>query len=137
MEALSDLTRDKVWFVRLRAVVSLGQLRHPSAITPLLNCMCDSNRLVRLRAAEALVNFNRERVMVFERVVARRDRYGLYAYIAAIDNAGLQKELEVELKLTAVFPETYKDVLLEVLRTGVLPPERADSEAVAHAGASV
>ena len=137
MEALSDLTRDKVWFVRLRAVVSLGQLRHPSAITPLLNSMCDSNRLVRLRAAEALVNFSRERVTVFERVVARHDRYGLYAYIAAIDNAGLQKELEAELKLTAVFPETYRHVLLEVLRTGVLPPERAASEALAHAGASV
>ncbi|HET6930175.1 MAG TPA: HEAT repeat domain-containing protein, partial [Candidatus Acidoferrum sp.] len=52
---LDDLARDPVWFVRLRAIVSLGKLSDSRAVPSLLRGLTDSNRLVRLRAAEALV----------------------------------------------------------------------------------
>ena len=135
VDVLTDLTHDKVWFVRLRAVVSLGQLSHPSAIDPLLSGLCDSNRLVRLRAAEALIGFIRERLMIFERVVASHDKYGLYAYLAALDNAGLQKVLEAEVRLTYTLPEHSRQRLLEVLRVGSFPAKQFASEPLAAKGA--
>src|ERR1700730_4014001 len=54
-DVLVELARDPTWFVRLRAIVSLGKLSGPRAIPPLLRGLTDSNRLVRFRAAEALV----------------------------------------------------------------------------------
>ncbi len=133
IDALSDLSQDLVWFVRLRAVVSLGQLGHPSAITSLLRNLCDSNRLVRLRAAEALLNFPDERAAIFERVLASHDRYGMHAYLAAIDNAGLQQTLESEVRETKALPEEARQLLLEVLRTGTLPTEPYASKPLAQA----
>jgi len=55
-DVLSELARDPTWFVRLRAMVSLGKLSERRAIPALLRGLTDSNRLVRLRAAEALVH---------------------------------------------------------------------------------
>jgi len=90
-----------------------------------------------LRAAEALVEFTRERLMIFERVVASHDKYGLYAYLAALDNADLQKALEAEVRLTYALPEDSRQLLLEVLRAGTLPAEQfAPEPLAAHAGAS-
>src|SRR5438270_4221987 len=57
VEILSELAKDSVWFVRLRAIVSLGKLCHSSTLPFLLRGLTDSNRLVRLRAAEGLVDF--------------------------------------------------------------------------------
>src|SRR5713226_5437341 len=54
-DLLNELARDPIWFVRLRAIVSLGKLSDPRAIPSLLRGLTDSNRLVRLRAAEALI----------------------------------------------------------------------------------
>jgi len=64
----------------------------------LLHGLCDSNRLVRLRAAEALVNLKTDTVSIFEKVVAARDRYAQYAYLTTIDNAGLQPDLEARVR---------------------------------------
>jgi hypothetical protein len=75
---------------------------------------------VRLRAAEALVDIKAEMVPIFEEVVATADRYGFHAYVAALDNAGLQGKLESELK--AIPPAHQGDFLLKVLHAGTLSP---------------
>src|SRR5258707_13578481 len=95
--APAQLAPDSTWFVRLRAVVSLGKLSGRLAIPPLLRGLTDSNRLVRLRAAEALVGISGQTVPIFQQVVASRDRYALHAYLTAVENANLLQKLEDEL----------------------------------------
>jgi HEAT repeat protein len=124
VNVLSELARDPIWFVRLRAIVSLGKLGHGTAIPFLLHGLADSNRLVRLRAAEALMDINTEMASIFEQVVAMRDRYGLHAYLTALENAGLQPKMQAEIKALRPASKQDKAVLLEVLRTGTVPPER-------------
>ena len=136
IDALSQLSEDSVWFVRLRAVVSLGELRHPASIPPLLRSLGDSHRLVRLRAAEALVDLKQDPVVIFERVVALHDRYGLHAYLAALDNAGLQSAVEAELKASLGGNEKIRGTLLEVLSTGRLPDEQLVQQVMSHAAHS-
>jgi len=136
IDALRQLAEDSVWFVRLRAVVSLGELRHQGAILPLLRSLGDSHRLVRLRAAEALVDFKDGRIPIFERVVASHDRYGLHAYLAAVDNAGLQRVVEAELEASRDVSQRTQRILLEVLRTGRLPAEQLVPQEMAQPAAS-
>src|SRR5712691_5532718 len=69
LDVLNELARDPTWFVRLRAIVSLGRLSDRRATLALLRGLTDSNRLVRLRAAEALVDLNKDMAPIFERVV--------------------------------------------------------------------
>src|SRR5579884_904944 len=57
---LSELAMDEVWFVRLRAVVSLASFRHPSSLPALLATVCDINRIVRQRSASALAQLPRD-----------------------------------------------------------------------------
>lgn len=121
LDVLSHLAEDSVWFVRLRAIVSLGQLSHPDAISTLLRALGDSHRLVRFRAAEALVDFAAERISIFQSVVAAQDRYGLHAFLAALDNAGLQAVFRQELETSRQIGEETRRILLEVLRTGQGP----------------
>src|SRR6266700_1772772 len=54
-DVLNELAEDPIWFVRLRAIVSLGTLSDPRALPVLLRGLTDSNRIVRLRAAESLI----------------------------------------------------------------------------------
>jgi len=122
-EVLSELAADPVWFVRLRAIVSLGNLSDRRAIPTLLQGLTDSNRLVRWRAAEALVRFKTDMVPIFEKVVAARDRYGLHAYLTALENAGGRGQLEVELQANTRAIDDVKKRLQNVLETGTLPPE--------------
>jgi HEAT repeat protein len=122
-EVLTELAADPVWFVRLRAIVSLGKLSDCQAIPTLLRGLTDSNRLVRLRAAEGLVGLNTEMVPIFEKVVATRDRYGLHAYLTALENAGMRAKLEVELRESKRAMEEMKSTLQSVLETGALPAE--------------
>lgn len=119
-DVLSELARDPVWFVRLRAIVSLGKLSDPRAVTALLRGLADANRLVRLRAAEALIQINGEMAAIFEKVVATGDRYGLHAYLTALENADLQGKLEKSLKDSTNIPEEKKDHLRNVLQTSTL-----------------
>jgi HEAT repeat protein len=120
---LTELANDPIWFVRLRAIVSLGRLSDPRAIRPLLRGLTDSNRLVRLRAAEGLVALPSEMALIFQEVVATRDRYGLHAYLTAVENADLRSTLEERIQASARIGEEDRNALLNVLQTGSLPAE--------------
>ena len=133
INVLSELAKDPMWFVRLRAIVSLGKLSQPAAIPFLLQGLSDSNRLVRLRAAEAIVDLPTEMVTTFEQLVAMRDRYGLHAYLTALENAGLRAKLESETRASKKINERTKTILLEVLSNGTLPPEPQPSQEKASA----
>jgi HEAT repeat protein len=121
VHVLSELAKDPVWFVRLRAIVSLGRLRHSTALPSLLKGLTDSNRLVRLRAAEGLIDFKAQLVQVFKMVVALQDQYGLHAYLTALENAGLQTSLVAGINSDTLASKESIEMLLEVLRTGKVP----------------
>jgi len=130
-DALSELAEDRTWFVRLRAIIGIGNLADPRAIPTLLKGLTDSNRLVRLRAAEALVQFRAVMVPIFQQVIGLRDRYGLHAYLTAIENAGLPGRLESQLQSSEIAAEEMHR-LQGVLQSGSLPPADPDpAEAVA------
>ena len=118
-----------IWFVRLRAIVSLGKLSEPRAIPSLLRGLTDSNRLVRLRAAEALVELDACMATIFEQVVETGDRYGLHAYLTALENADLRAKLEQELQSSTEIKEEVRERLQKVLRTGT---PRAGESAVSE-----
>jgi len=121
LDVLNELARDPIWFVRLRAIVSLGKLSDRRATLALLRGLTDSNRLVRLRAAEALVGLKTEMAPIFAQVVAARDRYGLHAYLTAVENADVLGKLETELQESASIGPEEKERLQNVLRSGSLP----------------
>src|SRR5579859_761767 len=112
-EALNELSEDSVWFVRLRAVISLGQLADTRSVPALLKRLMDSNRLVRLRAAEALVGLDTEMAPIFRRVVETRDRYGLHAYLTALENAALKGRLEADLEASTEITAAERKYLQE------------------------
>jgi len=85
--------------------------------------LTDSNRLVRLRAAEGLVDFKADAVRIFEMVVGLGDQYGLHAYLTALENAGLQASLEAAIRANTPGARETNEILLEVLQTAVLPAE--------------
>jgi HEAT repeat protein len=120
VEVLAELSRDTVWFVRLRAVVAIGKLHDVKALPHLLTALTDANRLVRMRAAEALVDFKSELVPIFAQVVRAHDRYGLHAFLAALENADLRNRLEAELRKAVTSPNAEIDGLLAVLNGGKL-----------------
>jgi hypothetical protein len=122
LDVLNELARDPTWFVRLRAIVSLGKLSDQRGIPALLRGLTDANRLVRLRAAEALVGLNIAMVPIFQQVVAANDRYGLHAYLTAVENANVLAKLEEELQACAL-PSEEKQRLQSVLRSGSLIAE--------------
>ena len=135
-DVLNELARDPTWFVRLRALVSLGKLSDRRGIPALLRGLTDSNRLVRLRAAEALVAFNTEMVPIFQQVVAAGDRYGLHAFVTALENANLLSTLEEQLQNSTSLPRAKSEHLQNVLRSGsLLAGELAGSLDVANAAA--
>ena len=125
---LGELANDREWFVRLRAVVSLGSFCHSSCLPFLLNGLKDPNRLVRLRAAEGLVSFKTDLVEMFESVLALRDQYGLHAYLTAVENAGLQSTMEAEIAANAGCSSETKDDWLKTLSTWSLPLESRSSQ---------
>src|SRR6184192_1154441 len=130
-EALNELAEDRTWFVRLRAIIGIGSLADPRAIPTLLKGLTDSNGLVRLRAAEALVQFRAVMVPVFQQVIQLADRYGLHAYLTAIENAALREKFELQLQNSNMVEDELQR-LQAVLQTGSLPPEEPESaEAVA------
>lgn len=120
-DALSELAADRTWFVRLRAIIGIGTLADPRAIPTLLKGLTDSNRLVRLRAAEALVQFRAVMAPVFQQVIQLRDRYGLHAYLTAIENADLHGRLETQLQNNTNIEDEERNMLQRVLQTGALP----------------
>jgi len=138
LDVLNELARDPIWFVRLRAIVSLGRFSDRRATLALLRGLTDSNRLVRLRAAEALVGLKTEMAPIFAQVVAARDRYGLHAYLTAVENADLLGKLEVELQESSSIAWEEKERLQSVLRSGSLPvSDAAATENVAKNAAAL
>lgn len=123
LEMLSRLARDPVWFVRLRAAVSLGKISNPQVVPALLVGLTDSNRLVRLRAAESLVGLQTDMVRVFEQVLATRDRYGLHAYLTALENRNIAEKLKSEIEASPHINADTRQRLQKVLRTGALDGE--------------
>lgn len=121
LDVLAELAEDRTWFVRLRAVIGMGRLRDPRSIPPLLKALTDANRLVRLRAAEALAEFRAAIVPIFRQVIQLQDRYGLHAYLTAIENADLCGKLETQLKDSASMQDDERRRLQTVLQTGALP----------------
>jgi HEAT repeat protein len=121
VEVLGELSRDVVWFVRLRAVVAIGKLYDKKAIPHLIKSLTDSNRLVRMRAAEGLVDLKSELVSIFAQVVKTHDRYGLHAFLAALENADLRNRLDAEIRQAAYSGiEEDREELLVVLSAGKL-----------------
>jgi HEAT repeat protein len=123
LDVLNELVGDPVWFVRLRAIISLGTLCDARGIPDLIRGLKDSHRLVRLRAAEALVMLKTQMVPIFQQVLGTQDRYGLQAYLTALENAGLREKLEGELQTGSIVSEDEKNTLWRVLQAGMLLPE--------------
>ena len=123
IDVLTELIVDPVWFVRLRAAVSLGQLSNRGAAPALVLGLKDANRMVRLRAAEGLVQIPGEMAGIFAKVVATQDRYGLHAYLAALENANLRDRLEHELQSSNNIDQTDETRLQKILETGTLAAE--------------
>src|SRR5712672_3227187 len=80
----------------LRAAAARALAHSPSGMAfDVLNELArDPTWFVRLRAAEALVGLNGEMVPIFQQVVAAGDRYGLHAYLTAVENANVVARLE-------------------------------------------
>jgi HEAT repeat protein len=135
LDVLKDLAHDKVWFVRLRAIVSLRDFEDPRVIPMLLDGLTDSNRLVRLRSAEGLVEFKAEMASIFERVAASGDRYALHAYLTALENADLCADLELEITTNTGLTDEHRTHLLNVLHGGALAPLKSGASAVRPATA--
>ena len=136
-DVLNELARDPIWFVRLRAIVSLGKLSERRAIPPLLRGLTDANRLVRLRAAEALVAIKSEMVPIFQQVVAAHDRYGLHAYMTAVENADVLDKLEAELRDCSSLSPEDKERLHKVIQSGCLPEKSPRGESVSRSAAAL
>jgi HEAT repeat protein len=135
-DVLNELARDPIWFVRLRAIVSLGKLSERRAVPALLRGLTDANRLVRLRAAEALIALKSEMLPIFAQVVSAHDRYGLHAYMTAVENADLLDKLQSELQ-NACLPSEEKDRLLKVIQSGSLPEKSHTSERLSKNAAAL
>jgi HEAT repeat protein len=129
LDVLAELAKDKIWFVRLRAVVAIGSLVNPKGVPHLIRALTDSSRLVRMRAAEGLADLRSDLVSIFAQVVETRDRYGLHAFLAALENANLRRYLEMELQQVASLPKAEAERLLTILANGKFPEQ--EQEAVA------
>ena len=79
-----------------------------------------------------------EMVPIFERVVAARDRYGLHAYLTALENADLRENLEFELQASTRINQEEKKRLQNALHAGTLPEEEpATAESVPKTAAGL
>jgi hypothetical protein len=135
LDVLSELSRDPAWFVRLRAIVGLGKFSVPRMIPVLLGGLGDSNRLVRLRAAEALVTYPGAMLAIFQKVVAIGDGYALHAYLTAVENADLLKKLETEMESSRHIAPSEKARLEAVLSSGSLAAEELSLVGASRAAA--
>lgn len=106
---LFTLTLDEVWFVRLRAVSSLGQLHDPGTIASLVKSLCDTNRIVRQRAAMALTSFETEAAEILEAVITTGDKYALHSLVSELQRSGHYPEVLERVRESSGF--THPDVI--------------------------
>jgi HEAT repeat protein len=111
---LATLAKDEEWFVRLRAVTSFGHFADSRTVPILLHGICDGNRCVRQRAAEALTHVP-DVVSVLRDVLETGDAYALQAMIAELDRTGNFTKL------------------IELLESGGSPVEQGESERLLRA----
>ena len=137
LEALTQLAQDPVWFVRLRAIVSLGGMHDSRAIPLLLKGITDSNRLVRLRAAEGLIEFREQQVSLLAEIVNLHDRYGLHAYITALENANMRHNVREQVESSSTLDGEQKAALLEALDRGMLTARKPETLELAGAGSKI
>ena len=88
MSILAGLMRDDEWFVRLRAVVALGELNDPRAIPSLLEGLCDSNRQVRMRAAHSLAGLKGHEEEILCLAIRSQDAYAVEELISEFERSG-------------------------------------------------
>jgi HEAT repeat protein len=117
LTALSRLATDEEWFVRLRAIVALGELRNHRGIPLLIEGLRDANRYVRLRAASALAAFEGEEEKIFYLTRQTDDRYALQALVSEMQRSGRVSEL-VNALADPQRRELAEPALLEALRCG-------------------
>jgi hypothetical protein len=111
---LHSLSRDSEWFVRLRAVVALGQVDNVGKIRILLHCLCDSNRHVRQRAAWVLAQMEPHLQQILGEVVATHDDYALQIFVSELERSGAIEKVVGALEL-GTDPQSAETVLLEVV----------------------
>jgi HEAT repeat protein len=99
LPALDSLANDPEWFVRLRAVVALGQVENIEKNRPLVQALCDANRHVRQRAAWALARSEPQLERILEDVVATKDEYALQAFISELERSGAIEKIVSAMEL--------------------------------------
>ena len=93
LHALARLAGDDEWFVRLRAVVAIGDLGERRGVPLLILALCDSNRFVRLRAATSLIRFRGEEERILQLAMQTGDHYALQVLVSEMERSGRIPEL--------------------------------------------
>jgi HEAT repeat protein len=88
LSILAGLMRDDEWFVRLRAVVALGDLNDPRSIPSLLEGLCDPNRQVRMRSAHSLARLKGHEEEILCLAIKSQDAYAVEALISEFERSG-------------------------------------------------
>jgi len=85
---LTGLVDDEEWFVRLRAVVALGELEDPRAIPVLLHGLCDRNRQVRIRSACGLSRLKDHLEDIICLALKTQDAYAIQELVSELERSG-------------------------------------------------
>lgn len=85
---LAGLVDDEEWFVRLRAVVALGELEDPRAIPILLHGLCDRNRQVRIRSACGLSRLKNHLEDILCLAIRTQDAYAIQELVSELERSG-------------------------------------------------
>jgi HEAT repeat protein len=85
---LTGLVDDEEWFVRLRAVVALGELEDPRAIPVLLHGLCDRNRQVRIRSACGLSRLKNHLEDIICLALKTQDTYAIQELVSELERSG-------------------------------------------------
>jgi HEAT repeat protein len=88
LSILAGLMRDDEWFVRLRAVVALGDLNDPRSIPSLLEGLCDPNRQVRMRSAHSLAQLKGYEEEILCLAIKSQDAYAVEELISEFERSG-------------------------------------------------
>jgi len=119
LPALHSLVTDPEWFVRLRAVVALGQVENLAKVKILLRALCDAYRNVRQRAAWALTQMQPHLEEILEDVVATHYNYALQAFISELERSGAMERLFEALRTGDFSAQTTLREFIEKARTSV------------------
>jgi HEAT repeat protein len=135
LPALHTLANDQEWFVRLRAVVALGQIEDLGKIRILLRSLCDTNRHVRQRAAWVLAQMEHHLQEILEDVVATKDEYALQTFISELERSGAIDKVVSNLEVRAGY-ESVHGGLLEAVAAARRQVEMTGKATAAAAGVS-